>query len=171
MRNHPAGYKHSDPTHLQFGQSADSALLAKRKRFAEGGAVDEIAARNAPYVKGTPSTYTTTHTPAEEQLYQAWVDKNKVPTAGNDYDMRGFYRGLLSGDPVAASAIDPNDQRMHYPDKWKTPAHETFSRESQWATPNAPAWNEKDQLVSSGGRVLFDDRARALPIGDPNREP
>jgi hypothetical protein len=72
--------------------------------------------------------------------------------------MRGFFRALLSGDPRAASAIDPNDQRMHYPDFWKTPQHETFSKESQWALPNSPAWNEQDQLVSPGGRIVFDDR-------------
>jgi hypothetical protein len=108
----------------------------------------------------SPATYQTGLTPAEEALYQAWVAKNRVPTAGNDYDMRGFYRGLLSGDPRATSAIDPNDSRMHYPDYWKTPEHETFSNESQWATPLAPAWNEQDQLMSRGGRVLFDDRQK-----------
>ncbi len=111
-------------------------------------------------VRMSPSTYQTQHTPMEEQLYQAWVAKNRVPTGGDDYDMRGFYRGLLGGDPRATSAIDPNDNRMHYPDYWKTPEHETFSNESQWATPLAPAWNEQDQLVSRGGRVVFDDRRK-----------
>jgi hypothetical protein len=120
---------------------------------------DKIAAQ---MVRATPSTYRTEHTPMEEQLYQAWVAQHNVPTAGNDYDMRGFYRGLLSGDPRAQSAIDPNDARMHYPDYWKTPYHETFSNESQWATPNAPAWNEQDQLVSPGGRIVFDDKSQGL---------
>jgi hypothetical protein len=85
-----------------------------------------------------------------------------VPTKGDDYDMRGYYRALLAGDPRAQSNIDPNDQRMHYPDYWKTPTHETFSNESQWATPNAPAWNELDQLISPAGRVVFDDRRQGL---------
>jgi hypothetical protein len=49
---------------------------------------------------------------------------------------------------------------MHYPDFWKTPMHETFSNESQWAPVTAPAWNAQDQLVSQGGRVVFDDRAK-----------
>ena len=114
-------------------------------------------------VRMTPSTYATQHTPAEEALYQAWVAKHNVPTGGDDYDMRGYYRAMLAGDPRAKSNVDPNDQRMHYPDYWKTPAHETFSNESQWATPNAPQW-VGDQLTSQGGQVLFDDaRQRFLP--------
>lgn len=119
--------------------------------------IARILARNAPYVNAVPSTYATTLTPMEEQLYQAWMAQNKVPVS-TDYDMRGFYRGLMQGDPRAVSAVDPNDSRMHYPDYWKTPEHETFSRESQWATPNAPAWNAQDQLVSEGGQIVFDDR-------------
>jgi hypothetical protein len=120
----------------------------------------DLPPSNAPYTRQTPATYKTELTPMEEQLFQAWVAQNKVPTAGNDYDMRGFYRALVSGDPRAKSAIDPNDSRMHYPDFWKTPQHQTFSNESQWALPNSPAWNEQDQLVSPGGRVVFDDRKR-----------
>lgn len=120
----------------------------------------DLPVSNAPYTRQTPATYKTELTPMEEQLFQAWVAQNKVPTAGDDYDMRGFYRALISGDPRAKSAIDPNDSRMHYPDFWKTPQHKTFSNESQWALPNAPAWNEQDQLVSPGGRVVFDDRKR-----------
>jgi hypothetical protein len=66
----------------------------------------------------------------------------------------------LQGNPKASSAVDPNDGRMHYPDFWKTPLHQTFSNESQWAPANAPAWNDQDQLVSQGGIVVFDDRLR-----------
>lgn len=78
---------------------------------------------------------------------------------GRDYDMRGFWKALQAGDPLAQAAIDPNDQRMHYPDYWKTPYHETFSAESQWADPKkAPSWNDKDQLVMPDGTVIFDDR-------------
>jgi hypothetical protein len=122
----------------------------------------DLPPSNAPYVRQTPATYRTELTPMEEQMFQAWVAKNNVPTAGNDYDMRGFFRAMLSGDPRAASAIDPNDSRMHYPDTWKTPSHETFSRDSQWALPNSPAWNEQDQLVGPGGRIVFDDRKKSF---------
>jgi hypothetical protein len=38
--------------------------------------------------------------------------------------------------------------------------YQTFSNESQWAPPNAPAWNEQDQLVSQGGRIVVDERAK-----------
>lgn len=123
----------------------------------------EAFARNAPYVNGNPSSYNTALPPMQEALFQSWVKQNKVPfdvnnTGPSDYDMRGFYNGLTSGDPKAANAVDPNDSRMHYPDNWKTPYHETFSNQSQWATPNAPAWTADDKLVGTNGRVLFDDR-------------
>jgi hypothetical protein len=123
----------------------------------------DLPKSNAPYVRQSPATYRTELTPMEEKLFQAWVAQNKVPLDNGpqaDYDMRGFFRALMSGDPRAQSAIDPNDQRMHYPDVWKTPQHETFSKQSQWALPNSPDWNEQDQLVSPGGRVVFDDKKR-----------
>lgn len=112
-------------------------------------------------------------------VFRSWVQRNKVPFDPNqqrpDYDMRGFWAasqnpaiwGLLQGvgavppDMAPASTrIDPNDGKPHYPDFWKTPFHETFSGESQFAKPVAPMWNARDQLVSPGGRILFDDRAR-----------
>lgn len=109
--------------------------------------------------------YNTPLDPGTEQFFRQWVTQNKVPfdpnsTAPQDYDMRGFYQGLQQGNPKAQSAVDPNDSRLHFPDFWKTPLHQTFSNESQWAPANAPAWNTQDQLVS-GGRVLFDDKQKA----------
>lgn len=110
------------------------------------------------------ASYNTKLNDLDEMAFRQWVQKNNVPfdpsaSAPQDYDMRGFYQGLKQQNPIAQSAIDPNDNRMHYPDYWKTPIHETFSNESQWAPASAPAWNEKDQLVSQGGRIVFDDRA------------
>ncbi len=128
---------------------------------------EAIAALLNPNLAGRQpaASFNTQLNPLEEMAYRQWVQQNQVPTnpdatAPQDYDMRGFYQGLQQGNPKAQSAIDPNDSRMHYPDFWKTPAHETFSNESQWAPANAPAWNEQDQLISQGGRVLFDDRAK-----------
>jgi hypothetical protein len=111
------------------------------------------------------ATYNTQLDPGQEQFFRQWVTHNNVPfnpdsSAPQDYDMRGFYQGLQQQNPKAMSAVDPNDGRMHYPDYWKTPIHRTLSNESQWAPANAPAWNAQDQLVSQGGRVLFDDRAK-----------
>ena len=83
------------------------------------------------------------------------------PEAGvTDYDMRGFWQGLQQRHPRAVSAVDRNDGLTHYPDYWKTPLHETFSSESQWALPTAPMWNAQDQLVAPSGRILYDDRNR-----------
>jgi hypothetical protein len=126
---------------------------------------EEVLARNAPYVnQANMRPHNTPLPPGEENLFRAWLAQNKVPfdpdAAKTDYDMRGFYQALKNSDPRAAAAIDPNDSRMHYPDYWKTPQHETFSGESQWATPVAPQWNSLDQLVSPGGRIIFDDRAQ-----------
>jgi hypothetical protein len=120
-------------------------------------------ARNQQWAAPSQDGYTTNLGDREPE-FQAWVKQNKVPFDPNqrnpDYDMRGFWLGLQSGDPRARSAIDPNDSKMHFPDYWKTPYHETFSNESKWALPNAPAWNPQDQLIAPNGTVLFDDRAR-----------
>jgi hypothetical protein len=124
----------------------------------------QMLARNSAWTKPGVNSYNTVLTPQEELGFRQWLQMNKVPFNLNeqiqDYDMRGFYKALMAGNPIAKGAIDPNDQRMHYPDYWKTPYHQTFSNESQWADPaKAPRWNEKDQLVLPDGTVLFDDRA------------
>jgi hypothetical protein len=119
--------------------------------------------RNKPYVKPGDNKYNTDLAPADETAFRDWLKKNNVPFDPNapvsDYDMRGFYKGLEAGDPKAKNAVDPNDGKIHYPDYWKTPYHKTFSNESQWATGDAPKWNNQDQLVDKSGKVLFDDRA------------
>lgn len=91
-------------------------------------------ARNQPYVQPGEHNYNTQLRPSEEAAFRDWVQKNNVPFASTakttDYDMRGFWKALQAGDPTARSAIDPNDKQLHYPDRWKTPYHETFSHES-----------------------------------------
>lgn len=119
-------------------------------------------ARNKAWMKPGARNFFTDLSDDEEKKFQAWVKKNNVPNDDGphaDYDMRGFWKALEAKDPKATSAIDPNDKRLHYPDYWKTPYHETFSGESKWADPKkAPKWNDKDQLVAPDGKVLFDDR-------------
>lgn len=121
---------------------------------------------NQPYTKPGPRTFTTQLPPDQEMAFRAWVAKNKVPFNPNDqlqdYDMRGFYQGLQNFDPQAIRAVDPYDHKMHFTDKWKTPYHDTFSADSQYATPDAPRWQQNRLLVGGDGRVLFDD---ALPPG------
>ena len=123
---------------------------------------EQTYARNTPFVRPDAGSFNTQLPLLDEMAFRQWLQKNRVPFNADapvtDYDMRGFWRGLQQGNPRAVSAIDPNDQRLHYPDYWKTPYHETFSGESQFAGPTAPMWNEQDQLVSPSARILFDDR-------------
>ena len=100
-----------------------------------------------------------------EQFFRQWIMHNNVPfnpdaTTPQDYDMRGFYQGLQQQNPKAQAAVNSNDGRLHYPDFWKTPLHQTFSQDSQWAGPVAPRWNESDQLIAPGGRILFDEKTQ-----------
>ena len=104
---------------------------------------------------------TTFKSDKEEEKFLDWVKQNEVPfdpaDPFPDYDMRGFYQALSKGDERASTAVDPYDKQIHFPDYWKTPYHETFSNESQWAIPGAaPTWNQQDQLITQTGQVLFD---------------
>jgi hypothetical protein len=121
----------------------------------------EALKRNAPYVAPGEHEYDT-NLGLSEPDFRYWLANNKVnwdPHAQNsDYDMRGYYKALASGDPKAVTEINPNDRQRHFPDYWKTPYHQTFSSESQWAGPTAPMWNEQDQLISPGGRIIRDER-------------
>lgn len=118
--------------------------------------------RNAPYIREGAGNFNTPLSMLDELAFRAWVKENNVPfnldAATTDYDMRGFYRGLQQQNPRAVSSMNANDGRMHYPDYWKTPLHQTFSQDSQWAGPMAPRWNQQDQLIAPSGRIMFDER-------------
>jgi hypothetical protein len=120
----------------------------------------EVFTRNAPYVRRGDHTYNTPLPPDSERCFRLWLGQNDVcfdPEATVvDYDMRGFWMALMAGDPKARFEIDQHDGRAHYPDYWKTPYHQTFSNESQWATSDAPHWNEYGQLVETPGTIPFD---------------
>ena len=59
----------------------------------------------------------------------------------DDYDMLGFTKGYLTGDPRATTGVDPNDKRVHFNDTWKLPNHPSFSNESIYAVgPGYPVW-------------------------------
>lgn len=102
-------------------------------------------------------------------MFRNWVADNKVPfnpsAPASDYDMRGFYQALQQGNPIARSAVNPNDNRMHYPDYWKNPEHQTFSSESQFAGPDAPSWINDSQLAAPSGRILYDEKAPPVSMG------
>lgn len=108
-----------------------------------------------------PGSYVTELGPEHEAMFQGWVKENKIPWTDDpkaDYDMRGFFKGILEGDPDAKVGVGELDGKPHFSDKWKTPFHQSFSNGSQYASSDAPAWNDRNQLVLADGRVVFDER-------------
>ncbi len=105
--------------------------------------------------------FITTLPPDKEREFQAWLHATHAPfdpSPQADYDMRGFWTALRSGDPRATTAINASDKQVHFPDTWKTPYHRTFSSESIYARPGeAPTWHG-DVLVSPSGRIVADER-------------
>lgn len=115
----------------------------------------------APFRLG--ESYNTQLSPLDEMAFRQWVANNRVPFDPNagvtDYDMRGYYQGLMNGNPMARpTEINPNDNRPHYTDYYKTPLHQTFSSGSQWAGPDAPEWVNNHLLAAPNGRVVFDEQ-------------
>jgi len=107
---------------------------------------------------------TTFKSDKQEAEFQKWVQDNNIPfkdEAQPDYDMRGFYKALKAGDPKATSGINPSDNQLHFTDYFKTPYHESFSSESQWATKHAPNWIGDDQngwkLMDRLGNTIKDE--------------
>ena len=100
----------------------------------------------------------------DELQFRNWVAQNNVPFDPNagpsDYDMRGFYQAAQQQQPGVTTAINPIDNMVHYPDRFKTPMHRSFSNESQWAGPNAPVWIDDARLALPNGRIVFDERSR-----------
>lgn len=112
-------------------------------------------------------TYMTTLSPEEETQFRNWVKQNNVPfqpdEARQDYDMRGFYKGLQTKDERAVGRINSSDNSYHYPDTWKTPYHHSFSNESIYATKNAPSWvrdeeNKAWHLQTQNGEKLITEQ-------------
>jgi hypothetical protein len=113
-----------------------------------------------PFAPG--QSFNTELDPGQEQFFRQWLQHNNVPfnpqSGASDYDMRGYWRGLQSGNPMAKpTEINPNDNRPHFTDYYKTPLHQSFSAGSQWAGNDAPTWVNDHQLADRG-RVVFDER-------------
>lgn len=112
----------------------------------------------APVMQGG---YATKLSPLEELAFMSWVKQNQIPfdpSETSDYDMKGFYKALKSGDPRAKSGMNSNDGKLHFTDYFKTPYHQSFSAESRYAGIGAPTWNEKDQLVTPNAKIVYDER-------------
>lgn len=155
------------PYRLGTGPSASEKYLSGERSLdmADARNISDAVPRLPDYAK--PGNYNTDlGTPETEMKFQQWVKQNNIPfdvaAPVSDYDMRGFYKALQSGDPKAKEALNQNDNQIHFPDYWKTPYHKSFSNESQWADPKkAPKWNEQDQLVALDGRIVYDERAQS----------
>jgi len=136
--------------------------------------------RNKSFAK--PGPYITPLTQEEQPRFNEWLKTGQQggPVNWNtedlSYDMPGFWKAMQTGDPEAKSIVIPQDQnRVHYPDKWKTPYEATFSRGSMYALPHAPEWKQvgKDHWqYRLGSHVIFDDnerRWRGMPNADPKQ--
>ena len=122
-------------------------------------ALIEVFARNQPWAKR--GGYQTTLSPGNEQQFQGWLYKNKIPfdtkyppdQSMQDYDMRGFWQSMVKGQAARDA------ETMHFPDTFKTPYHRTFSNQSRYATPDAPRWVGR-KLVDKDGNVIADEEGQ-----------
>ncbi len=153
-----------EPTFLDsiFGQSKSappSPLFAQQSLYAGSPLLSNKIAPHAAVAK--PGPHLTPLDGPMEHAFQQWVKTNNVPfdpSPESDYDMRGFFKGLITGDPRAVSGVNPYDKQLHFTDAWKTPFHESFSNESMYATPDAPRWINDHQLADASGKVVYDER-------------
>jgi hypothetical protein len=145
--------------------------------FARGGTVLDRAPDRAAVLRSLYQTggavgpvnpkYQTALTPQQEAQFQNWVKQNNVPFDPGpyaDYDMRGFWKGMTTGDPRARTGISPYDKQLHFTDTWKTPYHRTFSNESIYAPKDAPHW-EGDRLIDKDGKVVADETPKRMQTG------
>lgn len=122
-----------------------------------------------------PNPFATTLTPEEEQGFANFAKQTRnLPDVG--YDLKGLYKeandknlinDILQGKNTELAGMNPGTQSFHYTDKYKTPFHESFSRESQYATPEAPQWLENPnqqgfQLVDKQGNILIDESQQKM---------
>lgn len=116
-------------------------------------------ARNAKWARDGLTSYVTALDPTQEMQFREWVEKGRIPFDPDqldpDYDMRGYWTDGQQG----GAQVNANDGQPHYPDTYKTPFHQSFSRESRYARPDAPYWANDHQLVDPAtGEVVYDER-------------
>lgn len=70
--------------------------------------------------------YNTQLSPKEELMFQAWAAKNGKTKDTYDYDLRGAWKEIQSGNMKAAD-------NGHLGDKYKKPNHPTFSDQSVYS--------------------------------------
>jgi len=118
-----------------------------------------------------PGPYHTPLSPEEEKQFRSWLKSSKN-TGGfdpdapiSDYDMRGYWKDVVSKGKGAAKAGE------HFPDTYKTPYDTTFSAESKYATPDNPYVWQGDTLVdkrSGAPRFGMAPEEQPLPVTGPH---
>ena len=89
--------------------------------------------------------YNTELTPEEEKAFKKWAKKNGREKDVYDYDLRGAWKEMMSGQ------MSESDNG-HLGDRYKKPNHPTFSDESKYSTDeNRGGHWDKD----SSGRTRF----------------
>lgn len=142
--------RHETKERRQSVVDSSAASITSMTNSAAANSASWRPSGRAGWAKDGP--YETELSPEQEGQYQQW--KSKLPTAlqyEGDYDLRGAYLDNLTPQPGG-------DGKPHLGDKFKKPNHRSFSRESQYATDQAPSWNDQDQLVTIDGRIAFDER-------------
>lgn len=87
--------------------------------------------------------YNTKLTPAEERAFLEWANRTGKIRDLYDYDLRGAWKELQSGDMTA-------DSRGHLGDKYKKPNHPTFSTQSKYSSSDTPGgtWGESNGVTT-----------------------
>ena len=130
------------------------------------GILDRPEVISPNYINSPRTSYITPLHPLEQAMFMDWVAQNKVPydpSPHADYDMPGFWKAMVQGDPRATSGINPADNRIHFPDTWKTPYHDSFSNQSIYSTnPTDPRWEPRIPTQHGGilrqfGKPIFQE--------------
>ena len=141
-------------------QDLGTSVLDAYKNNPEDEPHDRSFQRNKPW--SAPGPYVTSLSPKDETEFQKWAKANPKLVEGElntdtpDYDVRGRWLADKHGDPEAKLTRSEFDGTLHASDKWKTPYDAVFSRESKYATPDAPRW-VGDKLIASNGQVIVDE--------------
>lgn len=100
----------------------------------------ERSRENANDPQDFSERYNTKLSPEEEARFQEWARKENRTGDVYDYDLRGAWKELQSGDMK-------EDARGHLGDKYKKPNHPTFSDQSRYNGVDGylgGTWSEED---------------------------
>jgi len=138
---------------------------------------DPIFERNKRWA--VPGPWITQLPADQEQQFLQWAEKNRNQLSMQEmlapnYDMRGFWKALMAGDPRARSGVNEVDKLVHYPDIWKTPYHESFNKQSMYSLPTNPYhWvgDMQDPALVGINRQVIIPRKSGKPVDWDYRGP